>query len=779
MTNHQSPTDKAFSSSTGSTDHTTSETIKKPGSAAPSPANSYEENPRNDEDLIKAARSIPIKDYSDYEITIETKTDYADALFNSDDDLERALQQTTGPDSQLPQSTNTASAGQTSEGQTLPEPGPDAQPTQPVTNPYDFSEFLDVTSATETASGGSTPITALNGSAVAENIDFADSLEPAQALIQQPTEQEPEHIAAPAPNSEPKSLAEKIKLKAKQKFDESKAQFDEYIGRSLPERELPLDFTFPVQKSKKDFDNLASGYTIRKLFEDKGKSILSIFRQANQDLAKISKCQMLASSRHSLLDAYSEPLVGKTLEAIENFERKPVLAGDGKRLELAEHCLGTFKSLINGYKQVYVSYYEAANVVYGPQRNTANAVVSRLFGLLLLEAQLCFALHSRVPAISIKTINKLFIALRLYEPQIITLAQPSLVDGEPISLKAIYFHFQILQVLDGSNISSLLYRVATPYIKDKLPLISLLKAGAIPTISGEFWVINHDQNTPAKLTDTVPAASSDFPSNIIDISRFLNSCTRDYAESLQHYGDKQWKSRNKYLASIKQHYCAALLAGLNQSVQQHRQSVMVPHYSIYQPARIRSYSGPDNIHAHFNFSYALANKKPVKKGEPTPELPPKPALDKAQWQTAKEDQQFLYMQLSEAETNAQIDIGQMLLLIQSVLEEGSEPTPEEGVELTTLAVIHRIERIQTNKINLTVRKLSHRITHATLQLDSNQHKPVLFAIGDSGPILLTDHSIDATSGQSYTLTLPDQSQRTITLDRPLWITQKFQASLIA
>lgn len=53
----------------------------------------YEENSEDKQGLLEAAASVPIKDYSDYEITIETKDEYADALFVDESALDSALNQ--------------------------------------------------------------------------------------------------------------------------------------------------------------------------------------------------------------------------------------------------------------------------------------------------------------------------------------------------------------------------------------------------------------------------------------------------------------------------------------------------------------------------------------------------------------------------------------------------------------------------------------------------------------------------------------------------------------
>lgn len=736
-------------------------------SATDSPySKDYDENPVDDEALLQAAESVPIKDYSDYEIEIETKTEFADALFSSDEDLDSALDKS--EEAKQAQANNPEPAAKPDEAT---EQAADSVQGQTSTKRYDFSPFL------ERVSSESLPSHGINRSPAATDLPPPETLASDQPLIEEVQPEAVEETALEEPQSEPKTFAEKLKFKARLQFSKSKAHLEEYIGRSLPERELPLEFAFPVQKSKKDFDQIPSNYSIKKLFEDKGKSLLSVFKQADLDLGIINKCQMMASSRHSLLDAYSEPLIRKTLEVIHSFERKPNLCGDTKRLALATHCESAFKHLVNGYKQIYAHYYESSNVVYGPQRNAANAVLSRLLEILLLEAQICFALHTQVPSGTIKTMNKLFTVARLYEPQLLTAPLVSLIDEGTTSIKAIYFHFQALLALDGCNVSSLLYRVLHPYLLDKLSLMSLREADTPADTDQQRWTLSHEHSSAPRLIALNREGGDAFPPTVIDVTRFLAAIKSDYADLIQHRQDPTWKPANQWLAGIKRHYAVALMASLNQQVQQHEQSKPSPTFSIYQPVRIRSYSGLGAIIGHLHFSYEKATRKPERPGESVTGLPENPKLDKLQWRRAQLENDTDYLQISEEKALAQLDIGQPVLLIEIEGEPGDgegakdRQQPDQLPESICLGLIGHAHRLG-QKLNLSVCRLGGEITHATLNIPGSEGKMVLLAHTPDGLLLMTDYMTALPA--SCPITLPDGSQRDITIGDPIWLTPKCQ-----
>jgi hypothetical protein len=56
------------------------------------PDNRYQLNTSSAEDIQQAIDDVPIKDYSDYDISVETTTNFEDALFKDQDQLSDALE---------------------------------------------------------------------------------------------------------------------------------------------------------------------------------------------------------------------------------------------------------------------------------------------------------------------------------------------------------------------------------------------------------------------------------------------------------------------------------------------------------------------------------------------------------------------------------------------------------------------------------------------------------------------------------------------------------------
>ena len=262
----------------------------------------------------------------------------------------------------------------------------------------------------------------------------------------------PQAEEPPELDDENLSIAQRLKIKAQLKLSESKGNFDEYFGRSLPERSFDLEFTLPLQKPRKEFDHIISSFDLKKLQEAK-KAHHSIFKYTETEMAKLAKCQLSSGNRQQILDSFWPYMVEKLAEVIQNLDSKPNLASDTKRLELSTYCLGTLKQVIVGYRQLVANLYTASNVVYGPQRGTFYTLCQRLFESLTLEQQLCRSLHLPLPTGSIKTCNKLFAAIKHYEPNLVSEPFESLLTGDKTSIKALYFQYQIYLALDLTQLA--------------------------------------------------------------------------------------------------------------------------------------------------------------------------------------------------------------------------------------------------------------------------------------------------------------------------------------
>ncbi len=779
----------------------------------------YQEQPNAHQELEQAISSVPLKDYSDYEITIEAKEHYADALFSDDDALNQALSQASNSNKTEPATEKSSAPPESTESHS--KNNPESNNALPVEAVIDYSVFLppnNYDNAHDNAAHIAAPssqqapvlsVTAagLNHSPITWSADDSTEEQDNKAIEQllidtdKPLATTTETDITQANSPKGQSLAEKIKQKAKTHLHKTKADFDEYTGRSLPERELPLEFSFPPLKPKKSFDAIVSGYDIRKLFSIQGKSHHSLFKQADSDLAKLTKCQLSNANRQSLLDAYAIPLFAKTNDVIAMFERKPSVPGNEKRLQLAELVLNTLKHLITGYKQIYSALYEANNLLYGPQRNNANHIVFRLIDLLVLEQQLSTALQSPLPSNSIKTFNKLFYALSLYEVQLITQAHDSLSLGERSSIKAMYLRYQVGLAFDFMRISSSLHKALNPYISQHLKLLHLLpvkdsslslkqKTGLIT----EAWVIAHTSNNAPHYVSakddfcSKQQVDEKFPPVIIEVKHFFNAIKKDYAECVTLLGGTK-KHSSKILGAIKTPYAATIMSELNRSITLIEAKSQPPRYSLFQPFPCKAYSGLDECMNYFDYQHALSTKKPAKKGEPVKDLPPKPIPEKSSWLCAMQNEDALYLQVDERKTSVPIDIGQLLLFITTLDKEDEtnerqqpepklEPKQEQQALLTRVV---RMERAQQGKLNLIAETISTqstlaRITATTTSEPKSTADSTRVLLSNKGDerLLISDHKQSYSSYSLFNLTLPDSSQAVITIKHLAAVTQKLQ-----
>ena len=457
------------------------------------------------------------------------------------------------------------------------------------------------------------------------------------------------------------------------------------------------------------------------------------------------------------------------------FERKPSVPGDAKRLELAELALSTLKHLITGYKQIYLSLYESANVLYGPQRSNANKIALRKIDLLVLEQLLATAVQAPLPSNSIKTFNKMFCALSAYEPQLITLPQPSLSLGDRSSIKALYLRYQAILVLDLMRISASLHKAVKPYIDRYIGLLTVLPFDRSIAPSADAWVISHDSNTvPGFLALGEKINHGRFPSVVIEVGRFFNAIKKDYAECIELLTGSNKKHSSKVLGAIKLPYAATIISELNHSILFNENNQHIPSFSSYQPFPCKVYSGFDDCIAYFNYQYALKTKKPERKGESVKDLPPKPTAAKGEWLCAMRDENSLYLQVNEGKISLPIDIGHVLLFAVENANDESEQTQ------TLLTQVIRMERGQHGKLSVIVKLIGSQITHvstATAAKDpAANHSSALLAINGEQRIFIADHQYPI--GASVAIALPDSSPAMIALEGFTVITQKIQCLLL-
>lgn len=749
---------------------------------ASAPRKSYEDNVLDEKAILDAVESIPIKDYSDYEIAIETKEQdhYSDALFGNEDELDQALNNDNPAVAIEPPKPTNSAEPQARQPELQ-------QPIQAKSEPQldiNYMRFLTA-NRHEIGEAVTTPFSIIDSGvngAIPSTIADYEEFVPATIPSEQDPTDKPANIDSK--QKQANSLRERIQLKAKSTLEHSKQGLDEYLGRSLPEREMPLDFSLPVQRSKKELEHLVTAYDIKKLFENKAKSIYSIFAQTNKDLAELIKCQLSSSNRLSLLDTYSEYLADRYVEVFTMLEKKSSMSGDSKRLELMVNSSAVLKHLIGGYKQIYASYYEGSNVNYGTHRKTAHQVAIRLLDVLLMEQHLASCLHTALSQSSIKTANKLLLATYLYEPKLFQQIHRSEALGREVTVEAMFVHYQLGLFIKTDSLSSSLYKVLAAYLLSQLKSFSIVADSEHKNLAGPVLSINHEQTEGPAFSAAAPVPGVDsIPSLLIPVGGFLNRLNHDYRQALECLAQPDTKHPSPLFGKIKLPFAITVLSALTRVVDNRVAGKTDPIFSIYQATKLKMYAGLDDCHAVFDYQYALHTRKPAKKGEPTPDLPPKPVPNKTPILCAREDEGYLYLQISEDKSSKPIDIGQLLLLsgkmdVEQEDEIDNSDDIQSSPDRTLLAQVIRLERSLPNKLNMVVEIISEDATAIRLTAKPEKLNKALIAQHGEQSLIVTQQTGQPFSEPTLPIEFLDGHSAAIQIAGFATIGSKIQSMLI-
>jgi hypothetical protein len=731
----------------------------------------YQDHPDSAEELENAIESVPIKDYSDYEITIESKEHYEDALFSDLESLGKSLKQNTA--AEKPEAAAAKVSAKSSSNKTKKS----SNNTPPQSQPIDFTSFLSPLSKagrfslnnelTSTAHHLKATEGGINLSPVCDDIVYEDDLDETEekVSIEKPsdtTANEDIDLDFKAQSKEPEAYtfkqrllikAQKLQSKAKEKLDKSKNQFDEYAGISLPERLLPLEFSLAPQKPKKEFESIVSKHDIEQLFSMK-RPLISVLKRCSEELTKVQKCDLSHSNRKNILDSYLAVIPEKIQAVIASFQRKPSVPADAKkRLEVADHAGQVNKLLISGYKQLYAELYQSKNVLYGPQRKTANLIAYTLIDLLYLEQLLCTTLHTPLPTGSAKTLNKIFHALSLYEPEQIDICRYACSLDNKASVKTLFLLYQIGLAFDFNTLSSAEHKTFRNYIQHSLGLLKIVSPTSKPP-TNLFWIIPHNNSGAGLFNDNTPL-DQQFPAIIIQLNRFFNHIKQDYEECLDLMGGKGPKHSSSALDALNINEALSLLSQLNLSVLNIEQQLKRPIYSLYNPIALVAYSGITDCAGYFNYSYTNdAVKPPASKG---------------QWLCAAEDALEIQLKTDESRVGITLDIGIPLLLIRTI-----EDDEGESIEQQQLAHIVRLERGQQGKISIVAKKIGGKVTAVKLTAIKSKEVAALICVQSEISYLLAGHEHGYWSEKTIELTFLDNTQSIVSIDSLIATTKQIQ-----
>ena len=713
-------------------------------------------NPDNvQQQLEQAASKVPLKDYSDYEITIDAKEHFEDALFTDESELQQAL-------NNKPAEPKDDIAKQETQG---------ASPETQAEEIIDYAQFIPRLTEQQLATKASNQLriynSRLNDSPARKPIPFgeqADTFKQQLASIEE-SMQQPVVVEEPNQAKPAESLADKIKLKSqqisrigKEKLQQSKADLDEYLGRSLPERDFQLGFVLPTTRKNKSSEELPRPRDIQRIFAGRGKDINKLFHRAEESLAQLTKSSAGNTKRLELLDCFAQPLAEKIHSFVNMFERKPCAFEDHNRVAAIEKATTATRLMITGYKQVYADLYESPNVIYGPQRKSANRIAGQLLDWLFLDLQLCLGLHTAINRSTIKTFNSLFYALALYEPDFICEPRPSLASNDSLSPQQLFCLFQIQLTIDYPSFSSRFNKTLASYLKQHQESFQMIPLSISSQIEGlnpgqqllkvsAFGEKNGELLRPEQVI-------SDVDNNLfIQVQPLLNRIKQDYVNALKLRIALQEKPNLPIFKDFNGQQFIVFLTELNRSVRNLETGNSKPRYSLYQTARIKVYCGFENC-----IAYSLLDS-PTKKdtGETR-----RPLASKCQWQIAAENDNFLYLQTTEHKTGIALDVGELMLL---TVDDNDQESNDFSISRKILVKIARLERAFPEKIQLTVEKISDNFNSIHInELENN----AFITKNTNSHFLITKKGSPFKSQQNIDIELADETKATIKISTLRW-----------
>lgn len=556
-------------------------------------------------------------------------------------------------------------------------------------------------------------------------------------------------------------------------FYNAKDRAEEFFGKSLPIRELALDFRLPAPKPKKEIGTIIRKGDVRDIFNQKGGSQAAMFEKAEQQLNILSKTKLSVSARKDILDAFFTHMVIKIKIVIASYERKPTIPDEPQRQLQVDFCQAAIKHLITGYKQVYADLYGRTNLAYGPRRNQANTTAYHLFELVYLEQQLIGGLYKRLPASSINTVNKLFNVLWLYEAALVDEPKDSVAVGRKITIKEMFLHIQMGVSFDLMFFSAMQHTMVTNYLDYHINRLNIMTPAEIEASPDSLkWIIPHEHRDAALLIKQ--ASTEILPAITLPVHKLLDTIKADYAECLLLLDKKTPVHSSPILAAKKIGECLSLLSVLDTFARQMENNISLPIYTSYKTLDLQIFAGFKECFMYFRDKNAgredhrtlkdsLAKRSSVMSED-------KGSETSTMWYCAMEDDKVIHLQTLETKFTVKMDIGWLMLIIRKI----------DGKEETTLTRIVRIERLPGGKVNLIVEKLGLKSADVTfepwLATDSakGQLLPAILTVKADGKYFVAPNNDRFWKGRQFKVNMPNKKVAPIALDSLQSATHRFQ-----
>lgn len=530
-------------------------------------------------------------------------------------------------------------------------------------------------------------------------------------------------------------------------------------GADLPARRVPLEFSFPQQKSKRAFNGVVSTHNIKKYFNSKSANALNLFKKAEQDLAVVIKCKLSAAHRLALLDCYVTELQPRLLQLIQAFEKRPSALQDDKRLQSSELAANALKHLIVGYKQVFSADYQSANFFYLLNRRRVRKCLRMLVELLCLEQLLNTAMQHEISTASIKSMNTIFSCIQLYEPDILEQIEPSIAIEDACTLTQLYAWFQLLSVIDSCKLSASQHRSLKRYIRQHLALFSYRKTENDSVLTEQSWCIAYnDQHPPRLLAPKIQqqldafaqCCRQELPQVVLGVQRFFNQVKEDHRSCLALVEAGNNRHALAGMDNLSPRHALAIIGSLHAEIQRNEWALNNPRYSTFRALGLRVYSDLEDCVSICNYRYHKKIQDQTKRNAgdkvSISHSPPKNSC--SDWLSAGEDEDHLYLQTSEPAADLLLDVGLLALCLKA---------DDAGAE-SLLCQIVRVQRLPNERINIDMDILAREVSNVMIITTEERQIPALIAKNGNSHFLCCNHKVQFNSADTLTIVFPDEQQ---------------------
>lgn len=492
-----------------------------------------------------------------------------------------------------------------------------------------------------------------------------------------------------------KALLSAVKINCRYQFDKIAISLREYLGSSLPERIIDLDYKPLKLKSQKDIGNIVSRHDIETLFQSKGVKAELLLSKSAHELSKIIKCSLSVSRKADLIVSFKQQLAPHFKALVSNYLKRPTSEKNSHYSDIAESLRLIFKNITMLYKQLYMPLYQGSNLYYGPQRAKANQLAIELLDWLCLEQSILNATRSPLPTNSVKTFNSLFYALSQYEPELIDKEFESSTYSSTSNLRTLYIRYQLLQLIDFSRINSKTQAKLSNIISKHSNNVNLFTATEGQFSDCQFVAFDSAepmQSLGENETNTSKGTGIDLSifSQKISLKRKLLSDSLGSSKADQH----NVSDFNAYCILVEQLTYSAT----------HRKANQLP--STYQPINLTVYPGFNHCFNYSMYSYA-DNAKQTQKEATEIELPDAPKACQCQWLVATNNKHEISLQTQELKLQANLNIGAPVLF--------RDNDDANSGAIFVMGAVQRISRTQAGLINIDVLKLSPLFTGVILK----------------------------------------------------------------